>query len=124
MITLKDVKKAEPVIDSALKNGANQLQGIDFRSVELRRHRDQARSLAIQAAKEKAIALAHDLDCTVGAPRTINESGSGYLTAYSSLNSEQEMPQVEESNETLPLGQISIRAAVNVTFDLLPEAPK
>jgi hypothetical protein len=34
------------------------------------------------------------------------------------------MPQVEESNETLPLGQISIRAAVNVTFDLLPEAPK
>ena len=35
-VTLKDVKKLEPVIDAALHNGANQLLGVQYRSSELR----------------------------------------------------------------------------------------
>src|SRR5439155_20223766 len=53
-VTLKDVKLFEKLIDSALNNGANYLMGFEFRTSELRKHRDQARKMAIKAAKEKA----------------------------------------------------------------------
>src|SRR5439155_22246201 len=53
-VTLKDVKLFEKLINAALENGANYLMGFEFRTSELRKHRDQARKMAIKAAKEKA----------------------------------------------------------------------
>ena len=58
VITLRDIAKFEDVLSSALKSGVNRVQGIQFRTTELRRHRDRARALAIKAAREKAVALA------------------------------------------------------------------
>jgi uncharacterized protein YggE len=52
--TLKDLKLIDKLVDAVLKNGANQFSGIEFRTSELRKHRDQARRMAIKAAKEKA----------------------------------------------------------------------
>jgi uncharacterized protein YggE len=77
-VTLKDTKLFEKLIDTALRNGANRLMGFEFKTSELRKHRDTARSMAIKAAKEKAIELARDLDMKVGKPRTIGEAGIGY----------------------------------------------
>ena len=126
MVTLKDIKKLEPLVDSALKNGANRLEGIQFRSSELRKHRDQARSMSIKAAKEKAVALAKDLDCTVGSPITINEYGGSWSWnggRYSNIGqnqvSYQQPSNNTESGETLPLGQIGVQAGVSVSFDLI-----
>jgi uncharacterized protein YggE len=128
MVTLKDVKKLEALVDTVLKNGATLLQGVEFRSTELRKHRDNARSMAIKAAREKAVALARDVECSVGAPRTVNESG-GVWYGYGNLgnrfsyaqNAVQDMGGGGgEGGETLPLGQMAIRANVSVTFDLVP----
>src|SRR5262249_22921725 len=77
-VTLKDTSKFEKLIDSALDNGANYLMGFEFRTTELRKYRDQARKMAIIAAKEKAVALAGELEMAVGSPRTINEGAIGY----------------------------------------------
>lgn len=128
-VKLKDPKQTEALVSLALKSGANMLSGVELRTTELRKHRDDARSMAIKAAKEKAIALARDLECTVGAPRNISESGSVYSGggyqfgnryAYSQ-NSVQTAPgEAGEGGETMPLGQIAVRATVSVTFDLLP----
>jgi len=119
-VILKDVKLFEKLVDTALKNGANRLMGFEFRTTELRKHRDQARKLAIKAAKEKAIALASELECKVGKPRTINESGGSSLgwNRASFQNNEAFAGPAAEGGETLPLGQIAIRANVSVTFDL------
>ena len=127
-VTLKDAKKLEPAIDAALKNGANQLMGIAYHTSELRKHRDQARKMAIKAAKEKAVALAGELAATVGAPRSISEGHSGHFgSAYrsNSFNSSQNVVQVNaggggESGAATPMGQIGISASVNVVFDLTP----
>ena len=124
-VTLKDVKQLEKLIDTVLKSGANRLSGIEFRTTELRKHRDQARKMAIKAAKEKAELLASELGVGVGGPRTISESGSyGYWGGRSfngnafMQNSAQVVPGGDGGGESTPLGQISVTASVSVTFDL------
>jgi uncharacterized protein YggE len=133
-VTLKDVKLFENVIDTALGNGANYLMGFEFRTTELRKHRDQARKMAIKAAREKADALCGELDMTVGTPHTISEGAIGYWGyqggwwgwsgrgSYMSQNVIQQAPSAGggEGGETLPLGQIAVRATVSVTFDMTP----
>ena len=128
-VVLKDVKKFETLVDTALKNGANRFDGFNFQTSELRKHRDKARTMAIQAAKEKAVDLAKALDCKVGHPRTISEGGGWYGywgggNRYGNAmaqNSFQAAPAGgEEGGDTMPLGQITVRATVSVSFDLVP----
>lgn len=130
-ITLKDVKKFERLIDVALKNGANRLMGFEYKTTELRKHRDEARKMAIKAAKEKAVLLAGELDAKVGKPRSIQEGASfgGYRGGWygsfgfnSFANAQNSVQAVGggagDVGDTLRLGQIEVRASVSVTFDL------
>ena len=123
-VTLKDVKRLEEFVEAVIKNGANRVAGIEYRSTELRKHRDQARKLAIGAAKEKAAALAGELGCTLGTPRTITEGstffGDNFFSSNRSLQVAEEVEGGDVGGETMPLGQIAIRASVSTTFDLVP----
>jgi uncharacterized protein len=128
-VTLKDPSKSQELVDTVIKHGANRINGLDFRTKELRKFRDQARAMAIKAAKEKAEALAGELKCKVGNPRTISETGGnfGYWGgANGSFNAmTQNMAQVAPSSGdadesgSVQLGQIAVRANVSATFDLL-----
>src|SRR5258708_5572458 len=73
VVTLTDLTKFEDLLTGVLDAGANYLEGVQFRTTELRKYRDQARTLAIQAAKEKADALAGDIVYKVGKALSINE---------------------------------------------------
>jgi hypothetical protein len=127
-VTLKKVKEFENLVSVCLKNGANRLQGFEYRTTELRKHRDEARKMAIKAAREKAVLLAGELECKVAAPRSINEGSVGYYgywprswgNAYMSQNAVQQVGGGEGGADTMPLGQIAIRASVSVAFDLTP----
>jgi uncharacterized protein YggE len=130
-VKLKDIKKFQTLVETALKNGANRIGSFDFRTTELRKHRDKARAMAIEAAKEKAAALAGELKCQIGPPRTINENagfwgygGGNYNRYANSYNSQVQVQSGGGGGEAddggqLPLGQISVRANVSVTFDLV-----
>ena len=50
VITLRDLDRFEPLLADLLKGGANYVHGIQFRTTQLRRYRDQARDLAAEAA--------------------------------------------------------------------------
>ena len=126
-VTLKEPKKLEALLDAALTSGANQILGISYRTRALRKHRDAARQMAIKAAREKAVALASQLNCSVGAPRTISEGG-GYTAWYGRHNVMAQNVMQEgggagasEDGEPTPFGQIPVNANVSVTFDLLPQ---
>ena len=133
-ITLKDLGRLDAVVAAALKAGVNHLEGYELQTTELRRHRDKARRGAISAAREKAEALARELNCSIGPPRTIGEGyygwlgTRGYSHAWGSLGFGQNtMTQnvttssdSSEPNAATPLGQIGVRAQVSVTFDLVP----
>jgi uncharacterized protein YggE len=123
-VKLTDPKMLEAVVETAMASGANRLSGIQFNTTELRKHRDEARKMAMVAAKEKAIELAGTLGCTVGAPRTIVETGGGFTGSHRggmyAQNVAQDAGGFDEGGQTMPLGQIAVRASVSVTFDLVP----
>ena len=127
VITLKDVSKFEDVFTGALSAGATHVQGVQFRTTELRKYRDQARALAIQAAREKARALASELGRKIGEPQSIQENQSNWWSSYSARwggamtqNVVQNVGGGSAFSEegTFAPGQISISARVTVTFDL------
>jgi uncharacterized protein len=130
VITLRDLSKFEDLLAGALTAGVNYVQGIEFRTTELRKYRDEARALAIQAAKEKAAALAGDLGHQVGEPQTIQEDQSGWWSAYSawwgsrwggtmSQNVIQETGGTAWTGEgSVAPGQIAVNARVTVSFEL------
>jgi uncharacterized protein len=132
-VTLKDTKLFERLVTTALKSGANRLMGFEYRTTELRKHRDEARKMAIRAAREKAELLAGELGSRVGRPQTIGEGYVGYYGGYYGsrwgggwgANAQAQVAAQApagaggEEGGIVPLGQIGVRAQVNVTFELL-----
>ncbi|MCX7019211.1 MAG: SIMPL domain-containing protein [Candidatus Sumerlaeota bacterium] len=131
-VTLKDTSKLEKIISDALAAGVNNINGVNFRTTELRKHRDNARTLAIKAAKEKAHLLAAQLGEQIGRPVSIQENAASYSPYYSwwggyaAQNVSQNVSSMapgaagEAASDTgpTPLGMISVNAAVSVTFEL------
>jgi uncharacterized protein YggE len=130
VITLKDLAAFEELLSSALVAGVTNVHGIEFRTTELRKYRDEARALAIQAAREKAEALAGELGQEVGEPYSIQEDPGWWWSAYSSYwgsswgsSMTQNVTQnaggtAAPAESTLAPGQISVNARVTVSFDL------
>jgi uncharacterized protein YggE len=130
VITLRDITKFEDLLTSMLEAGVTNVHGIEFRTTELRKHKDHARALAIQAAKEKAIAMAGGLDQKVGDPTSINENHVGWYSWYSSWwgrwssgsmaqNVVQEVGNLDWTGDgSAAPGQISVNARVSVTFEI------
>lgn len=126
VVRLKDMTRYEQILTDALTAGANYIYGIDFRTTELRKHRDSARQMAIRAAREKAVALASELNLGIGSARMVSEGGGGWgMPTYRSggLMVQNQVQSVASSRDdsgdsALAPGQISITADVSVTFDL------
>lgn len=129
VVSLSDLARFEELLTKVLDAGVNYVHGIEFRTTELRKHRDEARDLAIQAAKEKAQALAAKLGQQVGAPLSIQEVASDWRSGYGwwwglwgsamSQNVVQNAGgSASGSDSTLAPGQISVTARVTVQFEL------
>jgi uncharacterized protein len=129
-ITLKDVSQFENLLTDVLDAGANYVHGIQFRTSELRKHKDEARALAIKAAREKAVALAQELGQNVGKPYSIHEDQEGWWSGYNTgwgsaggLGMTQNVVQNAgnggaEMEGALAPGQLGVTARVTVSFEL------
>ena len=128
-VTLNDIGKFEELLSRALLGGVNHVHGIQFRTTELRKHRDHAREMAIQAAKEKAALLAGKLGRQVGPAIRISEYGGGWYSPYSWWGGQgygsNAMSQVSSqageasaNDGTIAFGQITVTASVSVSFAL------
>jgi len=130
VVTLKDITRLEDYVTSVLGSGVNYIHGIEFRTTKLRTYRDQARELAIRAAREKADDLTSALDMQIGEPVSISEgqmgwwawSGSSWWgSGYNSMT--QNVVQVSggsgpELDSGLAPGQILIKASISVVFEM------
>ena len=131
-VTLRDVKKTSNILAAALKVGANQVINVEFYTSELRKYRDQARELAMKAAKEKAQALANAAGAEAGCVLNISENSWSYYNGWWWWygHSQNTMTQNVVQNaapsggpgaagdEPISLGQISVKAEINATFGL------
>lgn len=128
-VRLRQVSGFERVLTSALKAGANHVHGVEFRTSELRRHRDAARQLAVRAAREKAEALVKELGGRLGRVLSVSESYWGGSWIWSGGGwrggrvgqAYQNVVQIgagrgEAPEGTLSVGQIGVSATVSVSF--------
>lgn len=127
-ITLKDTTKFESLLSRTLEAGVTNVHGIQFRTTELRKHRDAARALAIKAAREKAEALAGELGQKIGKAFRISEYGSGWSSPYgwwgsmsgnvtsNAIQNSVSSGAGSSSEGTLALGQITVTASISVSF--------
>ena len=125
------MKKTSAILASALEAGANQVINVEFYTSELRKYRDQARELAMKAAKEKAQALANAAGAEAGCVLNINENSWSYYNGWWYGRNQNMWMQNTVQNtapgagsggsagdEPISLGQISIKAEVGATFGL------
>lgn len=130
-VTLREVNKTSEVVVVALEAGANQVVNVELYTSELRKYRDQAREMAMEAASEKAQALAEAAGAATGCVLNINENTWSYYNGWWSRSSRDLWTQNTVQNTSpgadpsslsadgpVSLGQISIRAEVNATFEL------
>lgn len=126
-IRLTRIGDYETVLAGLLDNGVQYIHGVEFRTSQLRKHRDAARALAVQAAKDKADALTSGLGARRGAVQSVSESYAGgwWRSGPSWGGSRGQMMQNTVQNggggesadaATLSVGQISVTASVDVTF--------
>ncbi len=73
-VTVKNTALISKVLEAATKAGANEIQGISYEVEDPSRYREQARSKAIENAKEQAKKLANSLGIRLGKITNIIES--------------------------------------------------
>ncbi len=130
-VTLRKVDKASDVIVTAFGAGANQVVNVEFYTSNLRTYRDQARLLAMEAAAQKAKALAEAVGAEIGCVLSISENSWSYYSGWYYGNSQylwaqnvvQNAPTSGGGGEgadegPVSPGHISIQAEVFVSFDL------
>ena len=133
-IKITDVRNFDTIYAGLINSGVNVVSGVDFRTSELRKYKDQARSMAIRAAKEKAEAMAAELGARVGKPWSINVNDWSGWTGWAQgtwgafgyrggagQNAAQNVSQnvnggANEEGPSFSVGEISVSATVNVSF--------
>ena len=118
-VTLKDLSKYESLTSKLLEDGVNRIDSVDFEIAETRKYKDEARLKAIRAAREKATAMAAELGQSIAKPWTIieNNANSNYLVANGYTYFGNTGSRAEEESTVAP-GEVTIRASVNVSFEL------
>jgi uncharacterized protein YggE len=130
-VRLTNTVAFQTVVTGLLTNGVNVIDNVDFRTTQLRQHRDEARLLAVRAAKEKAKALTDELGVKLGRPYNVNAAdNSSYLGSSgryfnSNVGANNFVQNVsvsggsgtsDNASDAFAVGQISVTATVNVSF--------
>ena len=120
LFTLRDVNQAEDLLSELIESGVSRINSVRFQTSEIRRFRDQARAMAIQAAQQKAIALTAQIGQSIGKAYSIEEDAPQRFAGMAnySQNAVSTVDGASESEGTLALGQIKVSARVTVKFEL------
>lgn len=137
-VTLSETSRVESLVAKLIQDGVNHVHDIDFQTSEFKKHREQARELALKAAREKATKMAAVLDQSVGIPIQISDQSRDdsryrYYSSWSwggydrgpsmAQNVVQNIAASgdDDVTDSVALGKIAISAAVYVTFELKDE---
>lgn len=114
-VRVRTIERTGAVLDAAVKDGANTLNGLSFGVAEPRPLMDEARARAVADARRRAELLATAAGVRLGRVLTIAEAGGGGapVPMFRAEAAMSEAPPVEG-------GELAIRAMVTVTWELLP----
>jgi uncharacterized protein len=119
-VTLRDLTKMETITTDLLKAGTTNIYNYTLRSTQVRAQRDEARLMAIKAAREKAEAAAAALGQKIGPPLRITEVPlmDVYSTRTANVSTEMQGSVGDGMAQTFAHGRVTISARVKIAFAL------
>lgn len=118
-IRLRDISRFDDLLADVLKAGITRLSNLEFRDSQIRKHRDEARRMAIRAAQEKAKLLAGEIGQSIGPAYSITEEGGGDYSRSMNQNLTTTSGASSDSESATAPGTISVTAQVTVRFRLM-----
>lgn len=117
ILRFTNIARFEEFFSAVLQVGVSRVRDVSFRTSQIRRHKDQARTLAIRAAHEKATALAREIGQTIGKAHSISEEGEGRSAASNNFSIGAGGGRFsDDENSTIAPGTIRVTAQVSVSF--------
>ncbi len=115
-ILLDDLSMYEQVMNGLLSSGVNRIDQVSFGSSKLEQLQAEARTKAMQDAKQKATEYAAALNQTIGSAVTITENN-----AYSGpqpLGRKMALATTADSGSAMAPGELEVQVEVQVSFVL------
>ena len=120
-IRQRDLKRFDEFLDSLVSSTEMEVS-FSFESSRIQEVRAETRLRALQAAKDKAAAMADVVGAKLGRVLTINEHAPGYggqnPLSNSSYNYGQSTPSVDLATDKFVPGAIPVQVSVYTTFEL------
>lgn len=117
VVKLRDISKFESLLTALLDAGVNDVDNVVFSSSELRKYKDQARAQAVRAAREKAEAMAKEINQSIGKAISIEEDDiDGYRNPAANISQNSFSVDGSGDTEIVAVGTISVKAQVEVKF--------
>ena len=115
-VVLDNLALIGPVVDAGLENGANRLEGVQFRLKDDATVREKALMQAVAEARGKATAMATALSVTLGPVQEVSETGSS--VAPMGERGEAVFAMAARSSTPTPVspGQIEVSASVTLKY--------
>jgi uncharacterized protein len=117
-VELRDLEKIGQVADTALKNGANEVQGPNFSHTQQEDLQNQAAVKALERARKLAEALAQASGLKV--KRVTKTSTTQTVLPRMFLKAREAAPAGAEVATPIEVGDITYQARLTVTFELAP----
>ncbi|MFO0744129.1 MAG: SIMPL domain-containing protein [Myxococcota bacterium] len=118
---VRDLDKLERLLQSVIKAGATNIDGVRFAHSQINDKKAEARASAMKAARDKAELMASALGQHVGKALTIREGGAGAVPFATNVYANEVLNQggTPLSGETIAAGRIRVEVSVDVEFELL-----
>ena len=118
-IHLKNLNKYEELIQGVLNSGINRIDGVTFKSSQMKTHEREARIRAVKNAKEKAVLYAGVLNQEIGKALSISENT--FKTQpyeqklFRSANLESD---TQNTSQTIAIGELKVKVQLQLIFEL------
>lgn len=117
-VQIKDLDKYETIMAGLIEAGANQINGIQFKSSEVEKYEAEARKKAVQNAKQKANDYAQALGQQVGKAISVFENSAQTILPRVYQMKAADYAETASAMETVAEGEIEISANINIAFEL------
>jgi len=120
-LKIRDLNKIGDVIAKTTEKGANQIGNIGFTIDDEYTLKNQARELAIQKAKEKAVLIAKQSGMKLGEVKSVSENSDPVPVMYNYSNAKMDLASSAGAGLTSPSiqsGQNEIKVEVTITYEV------
>jgi len=117
-IKIREVDNANEIRTGLAEIGITDISGPNFSIDEEEQFKDEARSLAIKEAREKAEILAKELGVKIGKVVSFSEDNGRYYPMYEAKSMMADSVSSTESAPELPKGENKITSSVTITYEI------